>query len=276
MYVVWCVAWLTSSVNRVKPRPWLDVLVINGLPLIVLVVHIAPRPLWHIHPSVIAFCLALVTGLSGMLCIWWIHGRLRWSLRLAGVVAGLASIDATVLGAGHRQDPGVWNVILGSFSFVAMLALLLKLWRWRRWTIASDEDAMERASDSDDTRWQLPLRDALVVTAAVAVLLSVMRFAVPGARATMVLAYVSVHGIGLAVTVLAATWAAFSRRSLLLRWPAVGIVAGISGSIPGIAFSTSRIDPLWWCVMLHLTAGAAVLLSLHAFRLHGYRLRRIS
>jgi hypothetical protein len=118
----------------------------------------------------------------------------------------------------------------------------------------------------------MPLKDLLLVTAAVGLLLGVMRFAVPGGRPTHVLAYVSVQGGALALTTFVAAWAALSSRPFWLRIGLTCVVAGLGGAIPPWAFGSFGSDPLWWCEVLHGVEAATVWSSLAVFRLHGYRL----
>jgi hypothetical protein len=269
-YLGWCLLWIASGLRAARPRPWLDVLVVNGPLIAVLMVHAATRPRWEIHPAVIAVCLGMLTGLMGMLILWWIHGKLRWSLRLAGMIAGTATIAAGVLGSGHRADPGVWNIMVGALSYIGLLALLLKWQRWRGRTVA--RGGMEVAAPAHAVvRWQAPLRDLLTLTAAVALLLGVMRFAVPGIRDGVILAYVTVLGAGLAATVFVAMWAALSPSRI---WPVIPVIlaAAIDGALPLLFFGAVRSEPLWWLLTLHGVAAATVFLSLGVFRLHGYRL----
>jgi hypothetical protein len=274
-FLAWCLAWVATGLRIARPRPWLDVLHISGVVIAVLVVHAATRPRWAIHPAFIASSLALLTALMGMLILWWIHGGLRWSLRLAGLVAGSAAIAAVLLASGHRDDAGVWNIMLGTVTFVGGLALLLRLCRWRRWTIASHNETVLPTAPHSEGHWQLPLKDMLIVTAAVALLLAVLRFAVPGVRDVLVLAYVSIHGAALAVTVFVATWATFSRWRLGVRLAVLCLAAAVNGAIPNAVSSIPGPDPLWWCETLHGVTAAAVWLFLGIYRLHGYRLTAV-
>jgi hypothetical protein len=265
-YLAWCLIWVASGVRIAHPRPWLDGILILGVPLAVLTAYAAARPIWAVDRAAVAVSLALLTSFLGLLILWWIHGRLRWSLRLACLVAGSAAITAGLLASGHRDDPGVWNVILGAVSFIAGLAMLLTSWRWRRLTIAQASEAVDAAA-----RWQAPLKDLLLVIAAVSLLLAVMRFAEPGVRDRFTLAYVTVIGSGLAATVFASAWAALSPRRI---WPifAAGAVAAIGGALPHLLFGARSTDPLWWCETLHAATATAIYISLSIFRLHGYRL----
>jgi hypothetical protein len=103
--------WVVRGVHLKHTRPWLDVIVASSLLIAVLTIHVATRPLRIVHPMTTAACVALLAALAAICCVWWIHGQQRWSLRLAGLVTGLAVIAAALLGTGHRHDPGLCRTI---------------------------------------------------------------------------------------------------------------------------------------------------------------------
>jgi hypothetical protein len=272
-YAVWCVAWVLVGTRITRKRPWLDVILIISLPLSVLFAYAATRSRWEIDPLAIAFSLGMLTALAGMLNVWWIHGGIRWSLRLTGLVGGLASIGLILMVSGHRSDGAIWNVILGTVSFVGGLSLLLMMCRWFKFAItcAPTPDAV---APPPKTHWQIPLRDILLLTAGIAFLLAVLRFASPGARPFYLLAYVSIYGTALATTVFINTWAALGTRPFLLRLGLSGPAVPILGAMPVLLLPGFRGDPLWWCEIVFAVTAATVFLSLTIFRLHGYRLVR--
>jgi hypothetical protein len=213
--------------------------------------------------------------MGGMLILWWIHGKLRWSLRLAGMIAVGAALLAGLLAPGHGSDPGVWNIILGAAGFVGVLSLLLKSWKWRRWTIASGIAEPTDVLSADGGRWQAPLKDLLILITALALLLGVMRFSSPGARELFVLVYVWAMGAGLAATVFISTWAAFSPRPVWMRLLVTAFTAVVFGAAPSV-FASWGVDPLWWRQVLYGATAGVVFLSLSVFRLHGYRLAKVT
>lgn len=270
LYVVWCLLWVGFGIKTRRPRPWLDVLLIH-IPLVVLIIHAATRPVGSIHRALIAVSIGLLTSLLGMLIVWWIHGRLRWSLRLTGMVAGGAVVAGLLLASGHGNDLGVWNVMLGSASYVLMLAFFLKVPRWLGIGIRQKSDT----SLSEDTRWQMPLKDILLMTTAIALLFTIARFAEPGSRPLKTVIYLALHGSLLAAIVFICTTVAFLPKRLVLVFPIVPITAAIFGAIPVWCFGRNFIDPLWWCEILYAVTATAFFCSMLVFRLHGYRWVRL-
>jgi hypothetical protein len=270
MYVVWCVLWIGVGTMIRRARPWLDVLLIH-VPLIVIIVHAATRPVSSIHRALIATSIGLLTSLLGMLIVWWIHGRVRWSLRLTGMVAGGAAVAGLLLASGHGNDMGVWNVMMGSGSFVVGLALLLKSLRWMGVGIRHVSDG----SRSEDLRWQMPLKDILLMTTAIALLFTVARFADPSSRPLKIVLYLTLHGFLLSATVFICTIVAFLPKRFALAFPFVSISAAIFGATTTWTFGRTSIDPLWWCEVLYAVTSGAFFCSMVVFRLHGYRLVRL-
>lgn len=213
-------------------------------------------------------------ALAGMLTVWWIHGGMRWSLRLAGLIGGLGVAVLVLLISPLRTGEGIWNIMLGAVSFVAGLSLFLTLWRWRGFAI-SRETLATTNSPPRNSRWQIPLSDSLILTAAIALFFAVMRFVVPGARPIFVLAQFSILGITLAMVVFVATWAALSSQSRVVRWGLSGLVVPLVGVLPcWFVFGQQFAAIWWWCELVYVLSASTVFLSLEVFRLHGYRLNR--
>jgi WD40 repeat protein len=275
----WCFLWVIRGVHVKQTHPWLDMIVVNGLLLVVLTIHVAARSAEAIHPTMFAAYLALLVALTAALCVWWIYGQGRWSLRLTGLLTGLAIIVAALLGTGHQHDRVIWTILLGSVSYVVTLALLLGWWRWRGLTLTDAETAATGCGQPRGSRWQLPLSDLLLVTAAIAVLLAVTRFVLAFPLGIHLVAHLAAFGVGLAMTTFVAIWAALARRHMVVRLTLLVVVAAVSGALPwllwlltGILYAKHARD--WWPTMVCGFAALAVLLSFSIFRLHGYHLFR--
>lgn len=163
---------------------------------------------------------------------------------------------------------GLWHV--------AGLSLLLSLWRWRGFVISCNTLGTN-SSQSVNLRWQIPVSDTLILTAAIALCLGVMRFVVPGAIPMIALAQFTTLGITLAVVVWISTWAAFSSRSRVVRWGLSGLVVPSVGVLAVWATFGQQFAAMWWlCELVIVLTALTVFLSLKVFRLHGYRLVRVA
>jgi hypothetical protein len=265
-----------SGVHLTRTRPWLDLIVVSGLLLTVLTIHVATRPFGAIHPTMFAAYLGLLVALIAALSVWWIHGQQRWSLRLAGLLTGVAIIVAALLGTGHHHDGMIWSILLGAVGYVVTLALLLGWWRWRGLTLTDAETAATECGPTHGSRWQMPLSDLLLFIASIAVLLAVTRFVVARPVGTEQVAFTTAFGVGLATTAFAAIWAALSRQQWVVRLMLLCFVAAVSGALPGLLFAVlySGYAFDWWSQTVCGLAALAVLLSFSILRLHGYHLSR--
>jgi drug/metabolite transporter (DMT)-like permease len=130
---------VVRGVHLKHTRPWLDVIVASSLLIAVLTIHVATRPLRIVHPMTTAACVALLAALAAICCVWWIHGQQRWSLRLAGLVTGLAVIAAALLGIDTTRDSVARLILLGFTAAVSgaipelLLAFLVRKYTFDGW-----------------------------------------------------------------------------------------------------------------------------------------------
>lgn len=268
----WAVAWIGVGAKLRPSWPLFDVLVLNALLFIPAQLHIV-RSMSQLDIStfVPSVALAHLASLMALLVFWWVHGRIRWSVRLAGFVAGLASICGLLL-VFDDLDWAAWQVVVGSVSFIALVLgsfLSQRLARLRLGNVATDETAHSTA------RWQWPLRDTFLLVTAVAFFVAVARYLKPHEMPTWGIIFVLSNGVTLAAVVVTAAWSALSTRSVFIRMLVLILVAAILGRGLPELFVGLPILPGWWYLSQHSVCAAVVLLTLLVYRLQGYRLRRV-
>lgn len=233
---------------------------------------------WRVFgPAVVAF-VALLSSQVCLLGIWAALGTTRWPRRLAGVLLGLGIVvGVSVAAESHwRSDLGSFLLLVGitgaAAGAVALFLLVLRAWSLRvaRLEAGATVDVAEGL--------QFTIRDLLILTTVVAILLSlgkIIRWLGPGFSGLHIpLPELGVMILGVVSVALLTLWTGLGlgspARRLFVLLPfcvATGLfIPYFQGYSP------------WWryVVWVSVTVGEAMLVvvSLWVVRVEGYRLIR--
>jgi hypothetical protein len=202
----------------------------------------------------VVFCQTSMVGMWAGLANFNAYGR------LLGLAVGCVVLWA-ILGWGIG-DPGpeVFVLVAVAAGVVALAAWLVRLFK-ARLGLAGEQAAREGL--------QFTIRHLLLLTFAIACLLTVGRVLAPFVRGVDMMASLVVLGLCFAAVALAAMWAMLGLGRPLLRLVPVIGVAGASGYIGYIALDEG--DGLFW-ITLPVLQAALLLASLAVIRKCGYRL----
>ena len=248
--------------------------------------------------EILAF--ALISGQLGTLVIWGVLGAQRWIVRVPMAIAGL--LTATLLWNSAFSLTQLWG---GMYYFttwlglvVLQLALLGGICIFLRWQGCRMSPVRNGSSplNQQSSIWQFHLREILLQTAIVAIVITVIRATFPsrsGYSNPMSLASVGMEflvSLGLVLVMVSALWAVLSKQ-VTKSWLAVlfanivfiGAGLGLGSSlIVGNSNQSLRYYRSWWWLVelewwwLPWTCLAAGFLAatLWIFREAGYRLVR--
>jgi WD40 repeat protein len=273
-FVVWTVAWVRAGLaTRRAYAPLVDVLLINGLIAAALTARVVTtgRPHDMGRPAVAAG-LGLLAGLVSLVVIWVVLGRSRWQWRLPALVMGWALVWAVPIAVcdARNYGPGpAWEVTIG-FG-VTVITLITALYTFRAWGLRLTEAAGSADDAKIDTRAprQFFLKDIILWMAAAAVFFGVVRHVAPRLQSMVSTSFEATAGASLAITALAALWAARSSRTLVLQLIVLLAVAIASGSTTEFFRRSLGLHPWWFYVTINVTEALCVALSLSVFRLYG-------
>ena len=279
-FLLWAVLWVYFGTQLAPRRPLVDVMLLHSILLSAFVLHtVRSRDQLSIHSysALVAtsYFASVAFGhlscLTALLLRWWVQGGIRWSMRLAGLVAGLAIlIGLLILIRGYEWV--AWQVIVGAVSFIGLLAGLFRL-QLRSQTVVREERSMNRPA-APGAKWQWPLRDVFLLITAAATFVAVARFIKPYSMPWWGVFFVLSNGVTLAITAFVASWAALGSMRWWLRMAAaIAVTAGLGSGLP-VVFAGLPIFPWWWYLNNHAIFAALIFSSLLIFRVNGYRLER--
>ncbi|HUE74818.1 MAG TPA: hypothetical protein VMP01_28380 [Pirellulaceae bacterium] len=244
---------------------------------------------------------ALLAGVMGWAVIWGVLGDGRWPIRWAAMVALVAILPS--LRFLFKPLVDWWNSWTQlTLLQTAVLVLICSVLRLHGWRLATD-GAIERKATADRlTGLQLGIRDFLVWTAVVGLLLGLshareqLNFVVEDLFRTAFYWKLSAAMIG-AIGIIVALWMVLGQGHWLVRF-AVGLAfLTVAGSGFG-AVTAARFDSVesqnaaegwigldweareffqlgWWWVGWLLLSSGIFAATLIIFRTRGYRLRRV-
>jgi len=275
-FVFWCILWVWSgSRSCAKRRPAYDVGLVNCLVLgaLMLRISLTANPYFRLPAALPMYPLTLgvLASLLSLLVLWMTLGGCRWSLRIPGFLAGMSLIGTVPLILRGEDGAGNFEIAVGAVGLVGCLILILKMLQYFGLRIAHTDGGEEQVLGGESPG-QLPLKDALLWTAATALLFTVARFLSPHVLSFGDLFYLIAMGFFLAVTATVGIVSALGRH-LFLAIPLAYAIAAGSGSVASVVwdFLGNR-----WSMCLQLSTITATIFSLLVFRVHGYRLKRIA
>jgi len=272
-FVFWCILWVWSGLRScAKWRPAYDVGLLNCLVLGALMLRMsATANPYGVHRPMSPLVLGVLGSLLSLLVLWMMLGGRRWSLRVPGFLAGTSLIWAVPLILWAEDSEDNFEVAVGAVGLVGCLVLLLKTLQYFGLRIVHADRGAEQVLGGESLG-QLPLKDALLWTTAIALLFTVARFLSPHVLSFGDLFYLITMGVPLTVTATVGIVSVLGRRPFLYIPFALAIAAG-SGWMASVVWGTLGIR---WSMYLQLSTVTTTICSLLVFRAHGYRLKRIA
>ena len=272
-FVFWCILWVWSgSRSCAKWRPAYDVGLLNCLVLGALMLRMSVTGnSYGVHRPMSPIVLGVLGSLLSLLVLWMMLGGRRWSLRVPGFLAGTSLIWAVPLILWAEDSEDNFEIAVGAVGLVGCLILILKTLQYFGLRIVHTDRGAEQVLGGE-SQGQLPLKDALLWTAATALLLTVARFLSPHVLSFGDLFYLIAMGVPLTVTATVGIVSALGRHLFLYIPLACAIAAG-SGWMASVVWGTLGIR---WSLYLQLSTVTTTICSLLVFRAHGYRLKRIA
>jgi len=270
-FLVWCILWVWSGTRSVaKWRPAWDVALLNCLVLGALTLRMfVVGGIGAIWRTPFPLALGLLASLLSLLVLWMMLGGLRWSLRVPGFLAGAAVIWTVPLVIWGRSNVANFEIALGAVSLLGCLILSLKTIQYFGVRIVHTIDDEKRVLGGESVG-QLPLKDALLWTAATALLFAVARLLSPELLSLGDLMRLITVGVFLAVSATAGIVSALGRHPLWYVPFACVVAAAGAWTASAVCSNLS----LRWSMCLQLSTVTMTIGSLLVFRVHGYRLRK--
>jgi len=260
-------AHTASAVPRTKPRLRLLVLVLA---------HIAmglAAGCWaawfRIPPNVdlvIAVFVGIVFSQTSLLGIWGGLGTNPWWSRLIGVVVGVGSLGLLLaVGVGERASEENYFIVSVATALIIGVLLVVRCFRVRICVATVDQAAAHRM--------QFTIRQLLVLTFAVACLVSLGKWLAPHLMNVTELLLLTLIGLVFATVGVLSVWPALGARHPVLPSLIVIVVAA------GVGFGFAQSPPMsgmagFWTTVTSVEALVLVA-SLVVVRSCGYRLVRL-
>jgi hypothetical protein len=218
------------------------------------------------RPAAIGAITVLV-GLSALVVVWLAIGKGRWSLRISASLAALAAIWAGPLWIWQHYQFKENFIPIGAVGVTAAVLSVMAWLRSRGYVIRMETDPVWAGA-----RVQLPLRDLLIIPAAVGVVILVAKLTVMPQTASWwwLVSHLLVVATQAAIVSLA-VWAALSERRATIRLPAGFIGMALLSTTASIVSPTIA---LWWYAIVQSAIGVYVFLCLSMIRRCGWRLKR--
>lgn len=279
--VLWWIGWFARSV-REGGWAWLDCTCF----LVFVVVATACRVLWAGDPLCdfrMEYRIAQGASAAGLAItsLWIIFGQTQWTLKILPTLAWLAFVCSAVMTTFGLRSWAAGATFVALLSVLFWMLLVGWLVRWLGWQLRNPScgQLQERNEMAQVRTARFPLRDIFVVTIAVAILFSVVRF-IPLPKLSFVgqqVAESMVNCLLMALCTTLVAWCALSGRPIWMRW--LLLIAGpLLCAMGGVAFQawlhSSKNYP--WMAAYHgvvqLSAAITLFMALHAYRWRGWRL----
>ena len=275
---LWWIGWFARSVAD-GGWAWLDC----SCFLVIGLVAIAGRILLSGEPTSetrveLRICQGISAAGMALTCLWIVFGKTRWTLKILPPIAWVAYVCAVVMAVfGLRSWAVGASVVTLSILFVWMLmaAWLMRYAGVRLEEPSSDGMALRQVATGKS---RFPLRDIFLLTAVVAVLCSVLRFAPLPRGKGFDWGFIEglVNCLLMAMNAMVVSWCALSRRAIWVRWP-VWIASPLVCATVGVLYSAwlHQSKNYEWIAAYHgvvqITAAVTVFFLLHAYRWRGWR-----
>jgi hypothetical protein len=272
LVAAWCLAWLGLAARAASSRRTVACVAVVAALLLFAVFwrHINNYPGYPLCFSAVG-SVAVLLGSSALLAIGMVFGHGRVLVRLSLALAAFALLWAWPVWVWHNRPWRSSEVPLGAAIVTVLVAGLCFVAYRRGWRIVDRQSPDART----DVRFQFPLRDILLVTAAIGIVLLVSKqMSLGGNFEWWFLGFAALICLTQAVVALVALWTALSQRTLWQRLT-LGLVgvAAVSALAP-LAFYGAPLLPLWWYVVTQGCEAAFIFGLLMPFRIRGYRLVR--
>ncbi len=223
-------------------------------------------------------CQGLCAAGVALTCLWIVFGKTRWTLKILPPIAWVAFVCAVVMVVFGLRSWAVGATIV-TLS-ILFLWMILAAWLLRftgvRLEEPSNGDIALRKVATGKTRF--PLRDIFLLTAVVAVLCSVLRFAPLPKASALDLGFIEglVNCMLMALNTMVVSWCALSGRAIWVRWP-IWLASPMVCATIGVLYSAwlHQSKNYEWIAAYHgvvqMTAAVTVFFLLHAYRWRGWR-----
>ena len=208
-----------------------------------------------------------------LLVFWASEWSGRWSLRLAGFVAGVAIVFALPLVFVEVDSWFTWQLVVGGGSMIALMLMILKIMHlggMRLVRISPVERPVSHGAAEQCN--QFLLEDMILWTASAALFFAVARYAKPVGMSFGIYLFVTASGIFSSLVAAAAFWTALGTTRVTLRVGVLMLAIGFHGIHNKLIFPSIPLLVPWWDWGLPLVLAAFTIASLWIFRVHGYRL----
>lgn len=250
----------------------------------------------HSTGEILAF--ALISGQLGTLAIWGILGAERWVLRVPFAIAGL--LTATLFWNRAFSLTQLWGNMYYLTTWIGLVVLQLALLggiciflRWQGCRLSAINANGMSSANAQNSIWQFHLREILLQTAIVAIVITVIRATFPspnGYSNPISIASVGLEflvSLGLVLVMISALWTVLGQQITKTRLALfVAMIATVGASL-GFSAHLLVSDPSpslryrswWWIVQLDwwwlpwtCLAAGFLAATLWIFREAGYRL----
>jgi hypothetical protein len=262
-------AHTASGVPRTKPRLRLLVLVLAHIAIGLAAGGLAT---WFRRPPGVDLAIAVFVGIvfsqTSLLGIWGGLGTNPWWSRLIGVVVGVGSLGLLLgVGVGERASEENYFIVSVATALIIGVLLVVRCFRVRICVATVDQAAARRI--------QFTIRQLLVLTFAVACLVSLGKWLAPHLLNVNEPLMLTLIGLILATVGLLSVWPALGARhpvlpSLILTVVAAGVGFCFAQFLPGPPGDVAS----FWMTITSVEALVLVA-SLVVVRSWGYRLVRL-
>jgi hypothetical protein len=208
--------------------------------------QIAAGPPYDQATPELLVALALFAALVGLLAVWGAIAGVRWPRRVSASIFGIALLAGFWLLFFDWHPFLMWQLLVIFAVEIGCLIVVLGLARSIGYGLKSFDADIEAAEVSNiRATAKFSVSDLLVLTAAVAFLLMVLRLAEP-VRLWPTLYWILVSGgCSAAIIALVTTWACMSPSPLVLRMLLVILVAPMGGAVYAVASRYGRLMFSW-------------------------------
>lgn len=275
---LWWIGWFARSAAD-GGWAWLDC----SCFLVIGMAAIAGRILLSGEPTSetrieLRICQGVCASGVALTCLWIVFGKTRWTLKILPPIGWVAFICAVVMAVfGLRSWAVGASLITLSILFLWMfLAALVMRFAGVRLEGPQGGDVALQQVAAGSARF--PLRDIFVLTAVVAVLFSVLRFAPIPKASAFYLGFIEglVNCMLMATNAMVVSWCALSGRAIWVRWP-IWLGSPLVCATVGVLYSAwlHQSKNYEWIAAYHgvvqMTAAVTIFFVLHAYRWRGWR-----
>ena len=275
---LWWIGWFARSVAN-GGWAWLDC----SCFLVLSMAAFAGRILLSGEPTSetrfeLRTCQGICAAGVALTCLWIVFGKTRWTLKILPPIAWVAFVCAVVM--------TVFGLRSWAVGAIVMTLSILFLWMlFAAWMMRFVGVRLEEPSNGDMAlpkvatgKSRFPLRDIFLLTAVVAVLCSVLRFAPIPKASAFDLGFIEgiVNCLLMSMNAMVVSWCALSGRAVWIRWP-IWIGSPLVCATVGVLYSAwlHQSKNYEWIAAYHgvvqMTAAVTIFFLLQAYRWRGWR-----